>query len=241
MTTEQRLQEALHSADDFEPSPDLFARVERSLAEDRAHRRRLVRNATAAALVVAFCVLFIGAFITTGSNGRLLVPRWVLELLENLILIGLTLTLGPSIRRFGRNYVDDVFHVSPSTGQRVLYLLDTAYYLVFAGVILTTVSLTHPGLTISLQGGLEDAAERFGNFLLAMGILHALTLAVLPVIGLIFSSTRWRVARQDLGADAPPPSEPAVKAEAIVKSIVILIVALALGGAVTILMGFWFE
>ena len=41
MTVEQRLRDALHRADGYAPSPDLFARVQRSIEEDRAHRRRM--------------------------------------------------------------------------------------------------------------------------------------------------------------------------------------------------------
>ena len=40
MTLEQVLSATLHSADDYDPSPDLFAKVQRSIDEDRAHRRR---------------------------------------------------------------------------------------------------------------------------------------------------------------------------------------------------------
>ncbi len=230
MNLEQRLEQALRIADNFEPSPDLFARVERSLAEDRAHRRRLVTYGTASIVGTVFAVLFVGAFVTRSiATGALLVPRWTMELLEALILIAVTVALGPSIRRFGRNYVDDIFRMGAGTGKRMLDLLDMAYYLVFGGIILVSVSLTNPGAAISLQRGLHETADRFAVFLLAMGFLHATTLAVLPVIGAIFSSNAWRAHRHALGPDAPAPADVAARAEAAVKTIVILI-AVAVSG-----------
>lgn len=237
MTLEQRLAEALHSTDGYEPSSDLYARVERSLAEDLAHRRRLLRNTTAIVIAVAFAVLFAGTFITRGVGGSLLIPRWTLELIESLALIGIMTTIGPSIRRFGRNYVDDIFHVSPTTGKSILGLLDTAYYLVFAGFILMTMSLSISGLAIPLQAGLQEAADRFAAFFVIMGILHATTLAALPVVGLIFTSTAWRADRARLGVEAPIAGEKAQRADSIVKTIVIVALVLAVGGAITLLPG----
>lgn len=235
MSLEQRLSEALHSTDGYEPSPDLFARVERSLAEDSAHRTRLLRNSAVIVLAAAFVVLFAGAFITRGVAGSLLIPRWTLELLESLVLIGIMITLGPSIRRFGSNYVEDIFSISPATGRSVLGLLDTAYYLVFSGFILLTMTLSSSALTVPLQAGLGEAAERFASFFVVMGILHATTLATLPVLGLIFTSTQWRVEQAELGVDAALPGEKARKAEAIVKTIVIIAIVGIVGGAVSLL------
>ncbi|MBI2237588.1 MAG: hypothetical protein HYU54_03565, partial [Actinobacteria bacterium] len=49
MSLEERLREVLRRTDEYEPSPDLFARVRRSIEEDAAHRRR-IRRAVASAL-----------------------------------------------------------------------------------------------------------------------------------------------------------------------------------------------
>lgn len=235
MNLEQQLQQALHVADTFEPSPDLFARVERSLAEDRAHRRRLATYVAASTVGTIAAVLLVGTFVTRSTaTGALLIPRWTLELLGGLALIVITITLGPSIRRFGRNYVDDIFRLSPGTGTRMLDLMDMAYYLIFGGIILVSASLTNFGAAISLRNGLQDTADRFASFLLVMGLLHAATLAVLPVIGAIFSSNAWRAHRHELGPDAPSPSDSALRVEAIVKTIVILIAA-AVGGVALLL------
>lgn len=235
MNLEQRLQQALHVADTFEPSPDLFARVERSLAEDRAHRRRIVAYMAGSIVGTIAAVLLVGAFVSRSTAiGALLVPRWTMELLGGLALIVITITLGPSIRRFGRNYVDDIFRLSPGTGTRMLDLLDLAYYLIFGGIVLVSVSLTNFGAAISLSRALHETADRFAIFLLVMGLLHAATLAVLPVIGAIFSSNAWRAHRDELGPDAPSPSDSALRVEAIVKTIVILI-AVAVGGVALLL------
>lgn len=236
MNLEQRLQQALQVADTFEPSPDLFARVERSLAEDRAHRRRLVAYASATLFGMIAAILFVGAFVTRSSAATgLLVPRWTMEVVEALVLVAITVSLGPSIRRFGRNYVDDMFRMGAGTGTRMLDLLDMAYYLIFGGIILVSVSLTNSGAAIPLQMGLHETSDRFATFLLVMGLLHAATLAVLPVVGAIFSSNTWRAHRHDLGPEAPSPSPDATRAEAIVKSGVILIVVAAIGGIIFLL------
>lgn len=37
MSLEKRIADALHAADTFQPSPDLFTRLQRSIEEDLAH------------------------------------------------------------------------------------------------------------------------------------------------------------------------------------------------------------
>ncbi len=58
-----------------------------------------------------------------------------------------------------------------------------------------------------------------------MGILHALTIAVLPVMGLIFASNWRRAARAALGSEAPEPNPPAEKADRVATVIVWLVAA----------------
>lgn len=217
MTIEQRLSEALHSADDFQPSPDLFARVERSIEEDRAHRRRVLLNIGLGLLALAVTGLYLTLVISPGRNGRVLIPNWALEILETVVMVGLTLILGPSIRRFGRNYIEDIFRAGVGTGHQVLKLLDVAYYLVFSGVVLLGVNFTNLDLEVTIQRGLELSVFRLAVFLLTMGLIHALTLTVLPAVGLVYSSLVWRSERARLGPGAPDPSREAALAERVVK------------------------
>lgn len=217
MTLEKRLSEALHSADRFHASPDLFARVERSVAEDRAHRRRFARNVALAVLAMGLIAAFLGAVAKTNASGRLDLLRGALQVVETFVMITLIVVVGPSIRRFGLNYIADVFHASPGTGVRVLKLLDTAYYLVFSGLLLTSATFTRLELRVSLADGLEHSFDRIGRLTLVMGLLHALTLALLPIVGFVFSSIVWRARRAELGAEAPPISDGARQSERVIR------------------------
>ncbi|MEE8491152.1 MAG: hypothetical protein V3S60_05885, partial [Acidimicrobiia bacterium] len=67
--------------------------------------------------------------------------------------------------------------------------------------------------------------ERIGGLLLVMGILHALTIAVLPVMGLIFASNWRRSARAALGSEAPESDTGAEKADRVATVIVWLVTA----------------
>lgn len=223
MSLEKLLQDALHSADSYEPSPDLFARVARSVEEDAAHRRRVataVLGTVASAVILA---LFTGAFIATGNGGRPVIPAWVLEAAESAVMLGVLLVLGPAIRRFGRNYVDDVFGITEGIGRRFLQLLDIAYYLVFAGVILVSVEVAELQKDLFLGEGLEDSLTRIAALLLAMGALHAATLLVLPAIGFVYSSLIWQGYRDRLGRDPRPPSPGAAQAARVMRIVVIVV------------------
>src|SRR4051812_29265012 len=77
--------------------PDLFARVQLSIADDR---RRLSQHRTAA--LIAACIA--GAFLVVAlgfldhREGRFLMDWWVLELLTDALLIGIAFWLGPLIK-----------------------------------------------------------------------------------------------------------------------------------------------
>lgn len=228
MSLEQRLSDALHSADHFNASPDLFARVERSVAEDRFHRRRVLRNVGVALLGGLLLAAYLVAVVDTDANGRLFLSRGALQVVETVVMTLLVLTVGPSIRRFGFNYIGDVFHASPETGARVLKLLDTAYYLVFLGVILTSATFTRLDLRVSLGVGMEHSLDRIGRLMLAMGLLHALTLLVLPVVGFVFSSVVWRANRMESGSTGLPISEGARQSEKVIR-IGMIVFAVAVG------------
>jgi hypothetical protein len=235
MTLEQRLTEALHEVDGFEPSPDLFARVARSLDEDQIHRRR-IRTAWLASLAsFAAVVVYLGLLVTRTSTGALVVPRWVVELLEVVILVTLVLLLAPLISRFGRFYVADVFRLDPLTGERFMSLFEIAYYLVFFGFIIQDPDLTRLGGMVQLGPGLEETFETVAVMLLLLGLIHAATLFGLPLVGLVFSSVVRRAERHHAGADAPPVSGNAVQADRVAAWVVRVVIGLLLLGA---LLGF---
>lgn len=202
MTVEDRLINALRVADEVEPSSDLWSRVVHSIEEDRAHRRR-VRTSIAITVAVVTVLTAVGAVsLTEGPLGRH-VPPAMFELLTIAALVALALVLGPAIRRFGRGYASDLWPADPDLASALIRLLDLAYYLVFAGYILLSVDLTfaesdasHAACVIaddacySLGGQLQVAAVRIGGLLVVMGVLHAVTIIVLPFLALISNSTR---------------------------------------------------
>jgi hypothetical protein len=202
MSVEQLLRQTLHRADEYDPSPDLFARVQRSIEEDRAHRRRMRRMLA----VVATGALVVAAYLVAMAevvDGRPTWPWWSLELLTTVVLMTVVVVLGPLIRRFGRIYAADVFRANPPTGDRFLALLDIAYYLVFTAVILLTVSIEPDSAWLGADGltsYLEHAFRRVGDLLLLMGLLHSVTIVSLPVLGLVFTDG-WR--RLPPGHDEP--------------------------------------
>lgn len=231
MSLERLLADTLHQADDYEPSPDLFARVERSLAEDLAHRRR-VRLVAAGVVggIAAIAALLVAT--TTGKNGAWLTPAWALELVTVGIQVAVMVTIGPSIRRFGQIYVADAFRLSPETGVRFLSLFDVAFYLLFSGRILMGIDLSASGQTVATRMAGGEYVIRLASFLLLMGVAHALTLSVLPVVGLIQGSTVRRARRMDAGVEAPPVAAGALQAERVVKVIIWFAAALALLGGI---------
>ncbi len=196
MSTEQRLLEVFAEAHAFEPSPDLWDRVVHSIEEDRLHRRRVLRSFLVTIGVLAGAALVAALNLEDGAGVRRLPATridWrVVETLEAVTLTILALVVAPAIRRFGRGYVEDILHSSPGSGTRLLNLLDTAYYLLLAGFILMTTQLSpSPAYQLFHPGGqVGDAAVRIGQMLLIIGVLHASTLMVLPLVGLVFNANR---------------------------------------------------
>ena len=141
---ETRLHDALgEPGGDTEPSPDLFARVVGSIADDRARRRHARRIAlTWVAGVVLAALLTVT--LTPKDEEGLHMPWWILEIATNAVLIGIALWLGPFIKRFGRAYAADVFHDNPLTGKSYIVLTDIVYYLIFSAYILFTVRVEAP-------------------------------------------------------------------------------------------------
>jgi hypothetical protein len=190
MNVEQRLVDALQSVNRVEPSPDLFSRVVHSIDEDRLHRRRIVRTTAALVLAVGGLALAMSLSLVEGTTGRHV--QWQeMELIETLLLVIVVLVLGPAIRRFGRNYVGDLWTTDPTTPSALLRLLDLAYALVFCGYILLTARFAEPALSqYPLGTQIGEMATRLAGLLLIMGMLHALTIVVLPLIALVSNSTR---------------------------------------------------
>lgn len=232
MNLEKALTEALHQVDRYRPSPDLFARVGRSIDEDRAHRRRVAIVVSAVTLSAAVLLAMLLAVMRRSTSGVWTVPAWSVEIVEMVVLTVLLIALGPAIRRLGEPLLGDVFHFSPETGHRFARLLDVAYYLFFTGVILSDIDLEALGSVLALPRAFASSLSRLGVFLAAMGLMHTFNLAALPIIGLIFGSSIRRSRRTSAGALAPPVSTRAARADRLatwmVAAILIAIVGLVL-------------
>jgi hypothetical protein len=237
MTIEERLTDALHEADRFEPSPDLFARVNRSIAEDRAHRRRLTMLFSSLAAAALLMAGYFRLVLSTGPSG-VTIAAWESVLLDLAILGGLLIVLGPTIRRFARSYVADVFHLNPETGHHFLVVVDLAYYIFFAGLILVNADAYGPlGSEIPLAEGLSSTASRVAFFLLSMGVLHAINIMALPFVGLIFNSTTRLVLRREAGDSAPVEDQGSRMVDRLARDFVVAVVVVALGFVLTLGIG----
>ena len=187
-TLERRLSEAFASArDTVHANPDLFARVTRSIDDAAARRRFRWRLAGGlAGFVLANAMLALS--FSNYENRRLDMPWWVIELITNIVLVALAVGLGPFIKRFGRSYAADVFRANPRTGKSYLVLTDVAYYLIFTSFVLFTVTFVEPtDWKVSTGEQLQHEVARVGGMLLIMGILHALNVVALPIIGGLLS------------------------------------------------------
>jgi hypothetical protein len=199
MTLEQLLTDTLHSADDYAPSPDLFAKVQRSIEEDNARRGRLRRTIIRFGAAVAAVAVFLLATVRVES-GQVEMSFTSLELLVTAVMVAIVAVMGPAIRRFGETYERAVFASNPDTGTQVLRLLDVAYYLIFGAYIVMSLMFEPPQDLSLLDRQFTDQllfeAERLGGLLLVMGVLHVGLLIALPVVGLVHSANlrRARIA-----------------------------------------------
>jgi small-conductance mechanosensitive channel len=237
MTVEELIADALHGTDEYLPSPDLFAKVQRSIAEDAAHRRRIRRITSWSAVGVLTAAAWVAGFLEI-RDGVATMPWWTVEVLTAAILITITVLFGPLIRRFGIVLTDAVFGSNEPTSRRFLAVLDIAYYLIFSAYLLMSTSFAPQvewGGRLAAQ--VEHDLARIGGLLLVMGILHAITIAVLPLVGLIFASNWRRAVRAELGADAPEPDPQAEKADRVARIIVWIVAALLAWQAIGLLVG----
>lgn len=206
-TLERRLAEAFAGVrSTVHENPDLFARVTRSIDDGRARRRfrwRLAGGLVAFVIANAVLALSFSNFENNDDNRRLNMPWWVIELITNIVLVALAVGLGPFIKRFGRSYAADVFRANPRTGKSYLVLTDVAYYLIFTSFVLFSVTFVEPTNWDSTGEQLQHEVARVGGMLLIMGVLHALNVVALPIIGGLLSSNRPHSA-SPVGS-APPP------------------------------------
>jgi multisubunit Na+/H+ antiporter MnhC subunit len=234
MSLESRLTEALHRTDDYQPSVDLFARLSRSIDEDQAHRRRIRKGS--AAVVVGFGTLasFLISLLDHDPEGVLVLPKWSMQVVVFALLTSCLLVFGPAIRRLGQPYLADVFHMSPTTGERFSRLLDIAYYLFFGGGIISSLDLTEAGSLVPASESLKFGVEQVAFFLTVLGLAHVGNLLLLPIVGLLFTSVTRRSRRRLAGSDAPPISERARKTDRLAMAIVLTAVLLGIGGGLLV-------
>jgi len=189
---ETRLHDALGDAGAHtQPSPDLFARVVGSIADDRT-RRRHVRTVALLWTGGVTLAALLTVTLTPKDEEGLHMPWWILELATNLALVAIAIWLGPFIKRFGRAYAADVFHDNPLTGKSYIVLTDIVYYLIFAAYILFTIRIEVPS---RFDGEVDPDLVRYelvriGGILLIIGILHGLNIVIMPVLGRLFSLNR---------------------------------------------------
>ena len=189
---ETRLHDALgHAGSHTHPSPDLFARVVGSIADDRARRRR-VRTIVLLWVAGVALLALLTVTLTPKDEEGMHMPWWILEIATNVVLIGIALWLGPFIKRFGRAYAADVFHDNPQTGKSYIVLTDIVYYLIFTAYILFTVSFEAAGNWEQTVNAAQLKAEtaRVAGILLIIGILHGVNLLALPVMGRLLTLNR---------------------------------------------------
>lgn len=234
MTVERRLIDALRELDHFDPSPDLFARVERSVAEDRAYRRRRLLVVLSTLLGLGVVGVWVALSARRGLAGSVFIDGWRLAIAFIALAAGVVVVLAPHIRRFGRSFVDDVFHLSPDTGGRFLAVLDIAYYALFAGLILVDADAWGLGERLLLYPALDEFAFRLGFLLFVMGVLHAANIALLPVLGLIYNSIVRADLRRRAGDEAPEESARARSMDRTARAFAIGIAVTALAIAFTI-------
>ena len=189
---ETRLRDALRDgAGSVQESPDLFARVELSIADDRRLRRQhaALRGVIACAIGAVVAVL---VAVIDRREGEVLMAWWILEVLTTALLVVIACWLGPLIKRFGRSYAADVFRANPRTGKSFVMLTDVAYYLIFFSYILFTITYAPRESwadTVNAQQ-LQHETARVAGILLIIGVLHGVNLLAMPVMGRLLTLNR---------------------------------------------------
>lgn len=232
MTVETRLSAALAAYDDLAESPDLFARVSRSIAADLAHRRR-VRIAAGSSAAAIGTVAASAWLVAERPGGVVLVPRWWAETVGVLAMVALVAAVGGMLRRIGGPFVASCFAGDEDTARHFLGLVDIAYWLVSAGLVLVTVSLRGLGGSRRLTAELDGLVDRLGLLVMLTGGLHAAMFTILPFIGLVFGVTRRRTWRLREGVSVADEPDDVALADRVVRAAAII--ALVAAAAVTLL------
>jgi hypothetical protein len=233
MSSQERLRDALERLDTYPVSDDLLSRITGTLEQDARRRVRVRRTLSA---VVVGCLALVAWFVGTGSveAGGVVVPGWSLEVAVALVLVTLLVGLGPLLRRFGVPYLSAALGPAASG---FAPLLDIAYYLVGGGYILSTLTVLPDVVGTPVDPAqLFRASSRIAGMALLLGGLHAVTLAVLPCIGLLVRSARWRASRPE---SPDPRARTADRVATAALSLVAATLALALvvGGALVVVVG----
>lgn len=111
------------------------------------------------------------------------------EILRIVVLVVLAVGLHQFIRRFGKTYATDVFRYTPEVGRYFLVLADISYYLIFVGYILFTVNFERQkewDATVNANQG-EFIVFTIAGICLIIGVLHAINVFVLPLLGSILA------------------------------------------------------
>jgi hypothetical protein len=209
MTAEEQLTAVFSAADQYQPSPDLFEKITRSIEEDAAHRKRVRRIVILGLVALGFVAVYLFLAVER-VDGGFEMPFWSIEVLVTGAMAASVLLLGPAIRRFGTAFESDIFRSSPETGSSFLALMDVAFYLIFGAYTFMTIQYAPPINDPAAQRLVEWVGwefQRFAGLLLLMGLLHAVTMVALPVVGLVFSANMRRARRDRLG-EAAPPADP---------------------------------
>lgn len=180
-------------------------------------------------------VWFLAAVAEKSPDGVTTVPKWSVQAVAAVVLITVLVTLGPVLRRLGSPLLENVFYLNPATGQRFARLLDIAYYLFFGGLIVNSVDTR--GLTEHVGASSEEVwtgMARIAGFLTQLGVVHTINLALLPVIGLLFTSLTRRAKRRAAGAEAPPESPHARRADRLALGIVVTATAVAVAATLAL-------
>jgi hypothetical protein len=183
---EHRLRDAFAGFDGVTETPDLLDRIEAAVEADERRRIRLRRLMAG----ISAGVVGVIALVTWMLQGGIDMEWWILEVITTGVLFALAFVLGPFIRKYGKGYVADVFAASPRTGKSFVVLTDVAYYLIFSAYILLTVSFQQStawgvfGDVTARQ--VKHEVMRIGGILGIIGVLHAINLIVLPLVGRLF-------------------------------------------------------
>jgi hypothetical protein len=128
---------------------------------------------------------------TTAPNTEALMPFWMLEVIQALVLVLLALGVQRAIRRSGHAYAAELFEHSPKIGAAFVLLSDIGLYLIFAAYTLFNVSI-ESGRTNAAASDFGEVVASVGGIALIIGILHMVNIVFLPLLAGIMGGTGLR-------------------------------------------------